>query len=357
MLERVTVNPESFMPRGQPAMIQGNPFTRGFDEAQNRAAQVEQRDDARLDRENKRAFNEGLGGIVSIQDPGQRNQAVAGLASRTGQGQIALQTLGAEDTRRKGLEDKALDAYSRGQTALGDQYATQAGTVIPEAIKNDGIMAGAVKLGRDMGYDDPQQNAIFAATYKQTHDVKAATDAAGAPKIKAHQFAPPRRELVNIPDGNGGTAIYSHNPADGSLTPTGHTGTVTKAGSGSSAANNSLATFQGKFNTWLSIPGKENDREGAALFAAGRKQMSWPEARAAAAVTVRNLKGPYGPLYETEEQVAAAIETFAHQFMGQQSGSLSTVTPVPTVGGGGADPGAVSTEQLIEMLRQQTGGP
>jgi hypothetical protein len=365
MLERVTVNPEAFMPRGTP-MIQGNPFTKGFEHAQSQAAQTEERDlrvetarenalNARTDRANKNAFDAGLASVVSIQDPGQRNQATAELASRTRQSQLALQTLGTEDTRRRSLEDKALTAYSNGQTALGDQYSNQAGVTIPEAIKHDGAMAGAIKLGRDLGYDDPQQAAAFAATYKQTRDVKAATDAAGVPKPKVHQYAPRGRELVNIPDGNGGTAIYSHDPNDGSLKPTGHTGTVTKAGSGSSAANNSLATYEAKFKTWLSIPGRENDREGAALYANGKKQMTWPEARQAAGTMVKSLEGPYGPLYETEEQVSAAVEKFAAQIMGTQS-SLSTVTPVPTVGGGGgSDPAKMTDEQLQEWLRQNGG--
>jgi hypothetical protein len=354
MLERVTVNPEAVMPRAAP-MIQGNPFQQGFDRQETRTAQAEQRDAVRTDRENRDAFNQGLAGVVSIQDPGRRAQATAQLAASTGQGQLALQTLGGEDTRRRSLEDKALLAYSNGHTALGDQYASQAGTVIPEAIKNDGAMAAGIKAARDAGYEDPAQAATYAATFKQTRDPAAAAASAGTPKISAKQFTPKGRELVNIPDGSGGTTIYSHDPNTGSLAPTGHKGIVTKAGSGSSAANNSLATYEAKFKTWLSIPGRENDREGAALYANGKKQMTWPEARQAAGTMVRSLEGPYGPLYETEEQVAGAIEKFAAQIMGTQS-SLSTVTPVPTVGGGGGgDLSTMTEEQLIELLRQ-TGG-
>jgi hypothetical protein len=374
MLERVTVNPESFMPRASTVpMIQGNPFMTGFNAETQRADQAEERDlrienaretaeVARTDRANKSAFNQGLGSVLSIQDPAQRASATAQLQARTGQGKDALATLGTEDTRRKSLEDKALLAYSTGQVALGDQYASQAGVVIPEAIKNDGAMAGGLKMARDAGYDDPQQAATFAVNYKQTRDVKAATDAAGPPKPKA--FAPPRRELVNIPLPDGSIGIYSHNPADGSIVDTGRRGMATKPGSGTAAGNSRMADYEHRRQIWLAIPGKEHDQEGAALYAAGKKQMSWPEARAAAGVTVRNLRGPYGPMYETEAEVAAGIEKFAHQYMAgpPPDSNLSTVTPgatpTPKVQSATpADPGQITTEQLIEMLRQNGGAP
>lgn len=364
MLERVTVNPESFMPRTSTVpMIQGNPFMTGFNAETQRADQAEERDlrienaretaeVARTDRANKNAFNAGLNGVISIADPAERARRTAELQARTGQGKDALSTLGTEDTRRKALEDKALTAYSLGQTALGDQYATQAGVVIPDAIKHDGKLSAGLKIARDTGYDDPQQAATYAVKYKETGDPAAAAAAAGPPKPKA--FAPPRRELVNIPLPDGSIGIYSHNPADGSIVDTGRRGGAAKPGAGSRQGD-----FETKRQAYLAIPGKENDLQGAADFASGRKMMSWPEARQAAAVTVRNLKGPYGPLYEKEEDVAAAIEKFATQLMTGQTGNLSTVTPgaTPTPKVQPAPDLAKMTTEELEQWLKENGGP
>lgn len=376
MLERVTVTPESYMPR-QPGMIQGNPFVQGFDAQETRTAQAEQRDAVRLERDNKEAFNTGLSGILAdpsvANDPGKRSQAVAGLYSRTGQGREALSTLTTEDGRKRALEDKALTAYANGQTALGDQYASQSGTVIPDAIKNDGAMAGGVKMARDMGYDDPQQAATFAVNFKQTRDPKAASDAAGPPKPKQATYAP-LYQLQSVTDpATGQTKVVKFNVHTGEATDSGYQGVVGRGTGGRAGAAGRPLAFEVKQQAWLAIPGHENDLEGAALFAAGKVGISRSDALKSALTTVRSLKDELGlPLYNTEQEVMDAAGRFADVLQGR-TGNLSSVQPVPApqavappgtpsytpggeLTGDPADPTRTMTdEQLLQYLEQTSG--
>jgi hypothetical protein len=355
MLDRVTVNPESFMPR-QPAMIQGNPVQTGWDQQETRTAQAEQRDAVRLDRDNKEAFNAGLSGVLSIADPAERSRQTAALQARTGQGRDALQTLSTEDSRKRGLEDKALVAYASGQTALGDQYALQAGTVIPDAIKNDGAMAGGIKLARDMGYSDPQQAATFAVKFKETHDPKAASDAAGVPKPKQVAVTP-NYVPWNVTDPSGNVSTKSFDTRSNTWTDAPFQGSVSKVGSGGGSGGRPL-NVQVKREMWLRVhPG---DEQGALEYAGGKRTMSAQEASKAAMATVRSLKNEFGePLYKTEEEVLRATQTFANAILGAQapSGNLSTVTPNATTA---PDPNDVlrgmTDEQLQEWLQQNGGG-
>lgn len=363
MLERVTVNPEAFMPR-QPGMIQGNPFQRGFDAEETRTAQAEQRDAVRLERDNKDAFNTGLSGILAdpsvANDPGKRSQAVAGLYSRTGQGKEALSTLGTEDSRRKDLENKALTAYANGQGALGDQYSAQAGVTIPDAIKNDGKIAAGLKMAHDMGYTtDPRQAATFAVKYKETGDPNAASAAAGLPYQKPQQTTP-QHQLQTIIGDDGKPRVVRFNVHTGQIEDTGYQGYTSK-GTGGGGGRGPLA-FEVKQRAWLAIPGNENDLKGAALFAAGKVGMSRADALKSALTTVRALKNEFGePFYQTEAEVMQAAERFANKIQGIE-GNLSTVTPPAsppsvTTPGAAGDPSKMTDEQLLELLKPNGGTP
>lgn len=352
MLERVTVNPEAFMPR-QPAMIQGNPFLTGFDAQETRNAQGEQRDAVRLERDNKEAFNQGLSSILSIPDPTQRAQATASLQARTGQGRDALATLSTEDSRKKDLENKALSAYANGQTALGDQYALQAGTVIPDAIKNDGKIAAGLKMAHDMGYTtDPRQAATFAAKYKETGDPNAAAAAAGLPYQKPQQTTP-QHQLQTITDATGKTRVVRFNVHTGQIEDTGFEGYTNKGTGGRGGGGRPLA-FEVKQRAWLNVhPG---DNEGALRFASGKTAMSRSEALKSALTTVRSLKNEFDePLYQTETDVMQAAERFANQIQGID-GNLSTVNP-PASPASVTDPSKMTDEQLQEWLKNNGGTP
>lgn len=364
MLERVSVNPEAFMPR-QPGMIQGNPFQRGFDAQETRTAQVEQRDAVRLERDNKEAFNTGLSGVLAdpslANDPGKRSQAVAGLYARTGQGREALQTLGTEDSRKKDLENKALDAYSKGQTALGDQYSLQAGTVIPDAIKNDGKIAAGLKIAHELGYTtDPRQAATFAVKWKETGDPNAASAAAGMPYQKPQQTTP-QHQLQTIIGDDGKPRVVRFNVHTGQIEDTGYQGYTSKGAGGGGGGGRPLA-FEVKQRAWLAIPGNEHDLKGAALFAAGKVGMSRSDALKSALTTVRALKNEFNePLYQNEADIMQAAERFANKIQGID-GNLSTVNPPaspPTVTTPGAagDPSKMTDEQLQEWLNKNGGPP
>ena len=368
MLDRVTANPESFMLR-PPTMIQGNPYQKGFDAQEQRTAQADQRAAAELERDQKTAFSQGLAGIIADPantDPAKRASAVAGLASRTGQSQLALTTLGNEETRRKQAEDKTLDAAASGNVALARHYAQQNGITIPDAILNDGQIAKGLKAARDMGYEDPQQAATFAAEFKRTGDPVAASTSAGPPKAKP---ITPSYQVFNQVGPDGKIIPYRFDQRAGTAEPiAGIDGGFQRPGSGAGAGGGRQLNFEAKRQAYLQVyPG---DQKGALAFANGQKAMSIQDARKAAQVTVRSLKNEYGePLFKTEQEVLDATERFAQNLIGggsapPASSNLSTVTPPP--GGGGnstvsAPPadlyGGMSTEQLEQWLRDNGGAP
>ena len=365
MLDRVTANPESFMMRA-PTMIQGNPYQRGFEAQEQRTAQAEQREAAELKRDQEAAFSQGLAGIIADPantDPAKRSQAVAGLASRTGQSQVALTTLNSEETRRRQAEDKILEAAANGNAEMADYLSKQSGIVIPDTILRNGKIARGLKTARDLGYDyDPRQAAQFAQIFAETGDPNKAAQTVGPPAIKPAQVTP-SFQVYNQPGPDGTVTPWRFNQRTGEAEPMpGAQGGFQKPGTGAGAGGRQL-NFEVKRQAYLSVyPG---DQKGALEFANGRKVMSLPDARKAAIVTVRSLKNEYGePLYTTEEQIVQATERLAQNLIGGNSAppqsNLSTVTP----GAATVSPppsadlyGGMSTEQLQQWLQENGGVP